>query len=208
MTDRPGVAIMAAGAGCTALGVAGLLMLVAGAPAMAYALLPFVFASVFGAGLMVDHVFDVRMYRRQRLVAVRKLEAEVRLFDAEVDAKVDELLRPAALMIHNEPPKLSPHGEAWRAYWVAQLIYASEHGGLAWQQMREIYPQIEDWRDNLVLPLVRKGWVHPIQQGVPTVPAEGMTLGKIILAMMDGDLPPLPSWHPPESASERKQPAA
>lgn len=95
----------------------------------------------------------------------------------------------------------------WRDYWLKALEYAGDVGGVSFSRMREFFAgDHATWRECFAIPMVRAGYVNPVQPKVETTCTEGWSIEKVKWAVESGHsrLTPLP-YLPPSPFEQNKQ---
>lgn len=98
------------------------------------------------------------------------------------------------------------YGDEYDLYWQAALKYAQEVGGVSFSKTKDFFAgDHATWRDCFILPMVRAGYVNPVQARVETTCADGWTVEKIRWAIESGHskLTPL-SFEPPSPFEQYK----
>jgi len=92
---------------------------------------------------------------------------------------------PEPVIIH-QPPAPDPHADEWREYWLAALDYAGQVGGVSYRRMADFFGKDNPtWRECFALPMVRAGYIRPIQHGIETTVADGQSVDKVRWALED-----------------------
>lgn len=92
----------------------------------------------------------------------------------------------------------------WDAYFLEALEYARAVGSVGYQKMKAFFGNdVVVWRENFARPMIRAGFIRPIQPGVETAFEDAWNLDKVKWRIEAGTGPaPLP-WPPPIAFSGR-----
>lgn len=87
----------------------------------------------------------------------------------------------------------------WHRFWAQCLQYAAENGDtFSWRNCFErILPEHSDWRYLFAGPLVKAGWLEPVQASIKTKPMPGWTATRMLTELSAGTPPPYPNGEPP-----------
>ena len=164
--------------------------------------LPFVFilftAAPYGASNIADAINwkeDRALVKQQKALELARLQLEyARLKDAPLEAK-------AATVIDNADER--QRLEQWRTYWITVMTWSLAHGSVvSWRNGLQPLMSYPDWRDSIVLPFIRMGWLTPIYQGSKSKLADGVTVGYILNELSAMRCPTAPYGVPPVLLAE------